>query len=760
MGACEDDFTDSHGYLPPRLGVLTTANIRKAMRTCGAMMLKRYRQQIIAEWLLLLVLLCMSIVVSGLSVSPSPSPRPIAPPPNLPMHGVSTHSKSLRPLHPADEKSVESAKSGIDKWNTPADLYDDVYPADTAMHNFTEMIMKEKELFKTLRREKDMLLLELEKNATKIDVEQEADDDNGQTASELRIRELSELEMLVRGAVHIFMDALAHRDFQEKLNDFQHNVLNLKLVTQSERVREKEDELKIKKLNETQGDESIIAEISRSVAETADKLESQQHKQNDVINDAQKFSKDASFDTVLRVQDDVDVPKDDNSTKSEFSIFGFASIEKNVAVLIDTQGNQYVLSKANDITTHYEDSRLLRDIFTVLLTCFVCSFFMFLFNLPSFFGYILAGVLLGPTGTLQSVIQIETIARGLGIMFIMFFLGLEFNYSKIQKVWRIAFLGSLTLLVVSVTFFVFTGYFVGASPKESAVVGACVFLSSTVVVVKAIGPEQAERAYGRAIIGICLAQDIILGLMLAVLPVLEKSGTDVIHAIARLVLALTLFLIVSALLAHYPFRYLLNKVKLHGGRELYLLTVIGICLVLIELGGSMGLGIEISCFIAGVTISSQQWKSHAESTIHAIEPLKDVFAAMFFASIGLHIYPSFFLNEGVLLLLLAAAAVAFKYANTIVVMMGVFRYDMRTASLISTGLAQISEFTFVIASRAKSNGTISREAYYTLLGTASISLIISPLLWRISGASMEETLLPLKRSAGQTDDDDDADKLR
>ncbi|KAI8809502.1 hypothetical protein BJ742DRAFT_852601 [Cladochytrium replicatum] len=133
------------------------------------------------------------------------------------------------------------------------------------------------------------------------------------------------------------------------------------------------------------------------------------------------------------------------------------------------------------------------------------------------------GVLLGPIGTIQSVIQTETIARGLGIMFTMFFLGVEFNFSNIQK-------------------------------------------------------------------------DIILGLMLAVLPVLERFGADV--AIARLVLALILFIIVPALLAQYRFQYLLNKVKRHGGRELYLLTVIGIRLVLIEFGGTLGLGTEISCFVA------------------------------------------------------------------------------------------------------------------------------------------------------------------
>jgi predicted Kef-type K+ transport protein len=114
--------------------------------------------------------------------------------------------------------------------------------------------------------------------------------------------------------------------------------------------------------------------------------------------------------------------------------------------------------------------------------------------------------------------------------------------------------------------------------------------------------------------------------------------------------------------------------------------------------------------------------------------VRDVFSCLFFAAIGLHgVHPSLIMREAGLLLLLTIGTVIFKYCLTCIIMMTVFRYDFKTASIISIGLSQISEFVFVLASRAKGSGIISREVYYLLLGTTSLSMIFSPLLWWLFG---------------------------
>jgi len=126
--------------------------------------------------------------------------------------------------------------------------------------------------------------------------------------------------------------------------------------------------------------------------------------------------------------------------------------------------------------------------------------------------------------------------------------------------------------------------------------------------------------------------------------------------------------------------------------------------------------------------------------LHLIEPVRDVFSCLFFAAIGLHgVHPSLLVREAGVLLLLTVVTVVFKFGVTCLIMMLVFRYDWRTASIISIGLSQISEFVFVLGSRAKGSGIISREVYYLLLGTTSLSMILSPLLWYLVGPKGQET---------------------
>ncbi|CAJ0876875.1 7474_t:CDS:2 [Entrophospora sp. SA101] len=142
----------------------------------------------------------------------------------------------------------------------------------------------------------------------------------------------------------------------------------------------------------------------------------------------------------------------------------------------------------------------------------------------------------------------------------------------------------------------------------------------------------------------------------------------------------------------------------------------------------LGLGVEIGCFVAGVFIHNCRYI--IDSSIGVVEPVKDLFSCLFFASIGLHIYPSFLINEAPLLLILTAGAVGFKFINSSLAL-AILGHPIQRASTMAVGLAQISEFAFVLGSRAKGYGIISREAYYLLLTTTSLTLVVTPILWNI-----------------------------
>jgi Kef-type K+ transport system membrane component KefB len=196
------------------------------------------------------------------------------------------------------------------------------------------------------------------------------------------------------------------------------------------------------------------------------------------------------------------------------------------------------------------------------------------------------------------------------------------------------------------------------------------------------------------------------------IPALSKSGIEIFFALTKMSLSLAVFGAISIAIARLlpitvrlVHRTLGKRASQHN-HELLLLGTIAICFVMMILSDRLELGMELGCFTAGVIVRSRkQW---FEACISIIEPIRDVFGCLFFASIGLHVYPSFLLSEAMLLATLTAAVIGFKYVITSVVLV-LFQIDLQKSSMMAIGLAQISEFSFVLANRANQIGIISCE---------------------------------------------------
>jgi Kef-type K+ transport system membrane component KefB len=227
------------------------------------------------------------------------------------------------------------------------------------------------------------------------------------------------------------------------------------------------------------------------------------------------------------------------------------------------------------------------------------------------------------------------------------------------------------------------------------------------------------------------------------IPALSKSGMEIVFAIAKMSIYLAIFAVISIAIARFlPLsvrllnRTLGKRITQHS-HELLLLGTIAICFVMMVLSARLELGMELGCFTAGVIVRSRkQW---FEASISIIEPVRDVFACLFFASIGLHVYPSFLVSEAMLLVTLTAAVIGFKYVITSVVLV-LFKIDLQKSSIMAIGLAQISEFSFVLASRAKQIGIITREVYYLLLAVTAMTLMTTPLLWNLIAGRSSSTV--------------------
>jgi Kef-type K+ transport system membrane component KefB len=488
------------------------------------------------------------------------------------------------------------------------------------------------------------------------------------------------------------------------------------------------------------------------IAEEADALETKM--KHELFKEGANSST-STIETVIKIDED----KGSKSGASNQTL----AMDKHATHLIDSDDNEYTLTKSSDITSHYEDSRLLNDIILLLLCCLIGSYIMHLVYLPGFFGSILAGVLLGSIGAVKSLIQVETIARGFGIIFIMFCLGLEFNFSKIRKVWAVSMVSSLSLFGVTLVSSLLLGSYLGSDPRQSIMVGACLSLSSTMIAISLLKDRETESSYGRPMLGILVMQDILLGFILALMPTLTSPTLlDAPYTIIRILALLVGFAIISYLIHRYAFHPILGSL-LDKNDEIFLAISLGYCLVLMKIASWMDLSLELSCFIAGVLIASET--KHSTKTIHLVEPLRCIFSSLFFASIGLFIYPSFLMNKWFTLMSMTVMVVSFKIVSTWIVMR-LSRLSFSHALKIAIGLAQVSEFSFILSSRAKNGKILHRETYYALLGVTVLSMLISPLLWYLISylyppdtelhpglkPKMSETLLPVSQKDTISDD--------
>ncbi|RMF27937.1 MAG: sodium:calcium exchanger, partial [Cyanobacteria bacterium J083] len=280
---------------------------------------------------------------------------------------------------------------------------------------------------------------------------------------------------------------------------------------------------------------------------------------------------------------------------------------------------------------------------------------------------------------------------------------------------------SITIALVALLSFAF-GWVTNL--VQGIFLGAILSLSSTAVVLKTLTERgEVNTVHGQIMLAILIAQDLALGLMLAILPALNQPG--------NLVLALTIALgkaiiFVAAALAmgYWVIPWLMKRVVETENSELFLLTVIALCLGVALLTAKLGLSIEMGAFVAGLTISEIDYSDQA---LAKVIPLRDTFASLFFASIGMLVEPNIiFANIGVILGLVTL--VMLGKAIVIFPIIWQFGYSFKTAVISSLGLNQIGEFSFVLALVAFDLGFIPQASYLLLIGTTAITLMITPII--------------------------------
>ncbi len=347
-----------------------------------------------------------------------------------------------------------------------------------------------------------------------------------------------------------------------------------------------------------------------------------------------------------------------------------------------------------------------------------------LLRLPVILGYLLSGIVIGPYGLklVPELGDVETLAE-IGVVLLMFTLGIEFSLRTLRQVGKVAILGGAAQIVVTVALGLMVGWLLQWSLTEAVVFGFFIALSSTIIVLKTL-MERGELGspHGRVMIGILLVQDLSVVPMMVILTSLGEPETGVWGSLGWPVLKAVLFLAVVFALGYWVLPQVMKRVAGGRSRELFLLTVV--CLSLGAAFGAdyVGLSAALGAFLAGLLFSESEY---AHQALADIRPLRDIFAILFFVSLGMLADPSFVAENPGEVGAVVAAIVLGKFLIVALVPWA-FGYSAKTSLFAGSGLFQIGEFSFILAALALEMDIISNNLYSLTLAAAVITILLTP----------------------------------
>lgn len=348
------------------------------------------------------------------------------------------------------------------------------------------------------------------------------------------------------------------------------------------------------------------------------------------------------------------------------------------------------------------------------------------FKIPSLLGFLAAGVLVGPYGfnLISSTHEVELLSE-IGIIFLLFVIGIEFSLKGLAKIKNTVVLGGSMQVFGTILFTTIVAYLTGLPIGTSVFLGFLFSLSSTAIVLKILQDKAEVTApHGRIAIGILIFQDIIVVPMMLLTPILAGKTDDIWTTIAVLFAKVVLVLAGIFLLSKYVVPRVFKQVVKTKNSELFVLTVTVFCFSIAWLTASVGLSLALGAFFAGLIISESDYSHQATANVL---PFREIFISFFFVSVGTLLDISFFFSHLHWILLLTLAVILLKM---IVVSLAAItlRYPPRTTIMASLSIFQVGEFSLLLASVGLADGLMSKEIYQYFLSIAILSMGVTPMI--------------------------------
>lgn len=346
-------------------------------------------------------------------------------------------------------------------------------------------------------------------------------------------------------------------------------------------------------------------------------------------------------------------------------------------------------------------------------------------------GYLAAGVIISPftPGYDADLDALRELAE-LGVIFLMFGVGLHFNVRDLLRVKNIAIPGAMVQIAAATALGAAVGTFFGLDVNEGIVLGLAVSVASTVVLIKALEDRAMfESVHGRVAVGWLVVEDLATVLFLVILPFLKggDSVSQFLQDAGVAILKATVFLGLGLVAGQRLMPRLLSLVARTGSRELFILAVVAIALGIATGAAWFGLSVAIGAFVAGVVVSETETSSQAAADV---VPLREAFAVLFFVSVGMLLDPAA-VKDNIPLALCVLAIVLFGKSIIAIVVSAAFPYPARTGLVVAAGLAQVGEFSFIVADEGLKQGLMSSETYNVVLAAAVVSITLNPLAFKL-----------------------------
>jgi CPA2 family monovalent cation:H+ antiporter-2 len=387
---------------------------------------------------------------------------------------------------------------------------------------------------------------------------------------------------------------------------------------------------------------------------------------------------------------------------------------------------------------HEGEYTILRELILLLAVSLPITFLFHKMRLPALVGFLITGIILGPHGAafVTDTTVVERLAE-FGVVLLLFTIGLEFSIEDIMRSGRQFMVGGGLQVLMTIGAVTGIALLLDFPLPQAAFFGFLASLSSTAIVLKMYSDRaELDSAHGRLATGILLFQDIAVVPMMLLLPVLGQAGTggavtplSVFISLGKAVLGL----VAVFLAARQIVPFLLHQVIRLKNREMFFLLVVLLCLGTAWITYSLGLSLALGAFLAGLIISESEYSHHI---VAEIMPFRDYFASIFFISIGMLLQTKFFASHWAMVLGMTVALIAVKTV-LIVVMAKILRYPTRSSLLAGLGLAQIGEFSFLLAQQGAGRGLISGEIYQVFIDTSIFSMLATPLIVQMAPSLVE-----------------------